>query len=469
MQKLEKAYLQELSPAATPKPVGNKVDVQFNPTTLKLAMANSVDVAHQRGRQVQQYKGTSSTTLSMDLIYDTADEGSDAHPVDVRRKTEAVSKFLLPSGPQSKTSPPRVRFHWGTFIFDGVMASLTEDLDHFAPDGTPLRAKCTISIKEQDPKFEALKSGAGAAGSNTGEGAGGSSNPAAPGSTDNGPTDRSAQAVGGESAADFAARNGLDPAAWRGVAAGIANPLSLPAGLDISFNSGLSAAAGLGVSLGVGVGVGVGLSVEASLGLKADVTFGVSASALAGFALSAAGGVTAAVQTASIVRAEAAASQARSAFGAPAGASGGTGTRGAGSLPAGASGSAASGPSATSQPGAPLVRGASAGTAGGSAPARPAAAGSGSAAPGRPVADPRAASFGYGVPLRPRVTGPADDRPGTSTWIRVGTRPRSAEPRPLSDPTLPRWAGLRPVAAAGSMPGLRTGRAGCGCGCGGRR
>ena len=467
MQKPEKAYLQQLTPAANPTPSGNKVPVQFNPTTLKLAMNNSIDVAHQKGRQVQQYKGTSSTTLTLDLIYDTADEGTDDTPVDVRLKTQEVSKFLLPSGPQSKTSPPRVRFHWGTFVFDGVMASLTEDLDHFSSAGTPLRAKCSITIKEQDPKFEALQSGAGAAGANSGDGAGGSSNPADPGSKDKGPTDRSAQAVGGESAADFAARNGLDPAAWRGVAAGIANPLSLPAGLDISFNSGLSASAGLGASLGVGISAGVGLSVEASLGLQADVSLGVTASASAGFALSAAGGVTAAVQTASIVRTESAAAQARSAFGAPA-APGPAGTRGGGSLPAGGS-SAGGGQAPAAQPAAALVRAASPGTAGGSAPARPVAAGSGSAAPARPVADPRAASFGYGVPLRPLVTGPADDRPGASTWIRVGARPRAAVPDLVSDPTLPGWAGLRPALAGAAVPGMHTGQTGCRCGCGGMR
>src|SRR5258708_8281546 len=286
MQELKKAYLQELSPAANPTPVGPEVPVQFNPSTLKLAMVNSIDVAKQRGRQVQQFNGSNSTTLTLDLIYDTADEGSDGKPVDVRRKTEAVSKFMLPTGPKSKTAPPRVRFHWGTFVCDGVMASMNEDLEHFAPDGTPLRAKCAISIKEQDPKFEALQTGAGAAGTNEGPGAGGASNPADPGGNGKGPTDRSAQAVGGESAADFARRNGLDPAAWRGLAAGIPNPLSLQAGLDISFNSGLSASAGLGASAGIGVGAGVGLSVEASLGLQADVSLGASASPSAGFPLS---------------------------------------------------------------------------------------------------------------------------------------------------------------------------------------
>jgi hypothetical protein len=351
----------------------------------------------------------------------------------------------------------------------------------------PLRAKCSISIKEQDPKFEALESGPGVAGG-TGEGAGAGSNPdpeepppTAPGSTTGSRrTDRTAAAVGGESAADFAARNGLDPSAWRGLAAGIANPLALPAGLDISFNSGLSASAGLGVTLGVGASAGIGLGggLEASLGLQADVSLGVSASASARFALSAAGGVTAAVQTASIVRTEAAASQARAAFGSPPPSAGGAPTRGAGSLPATAVGAVTSGQPAgsvpsTAQPRPSLGR-ASGGAAVSSVIGAAARAGLTSAAgPGRPVADPRATSFGYGVPLRPRVTGPADDRPGASTWIRVGSKPRAAEPVMVADPTLPSWVGLRTLSpdrqSADVMQRRSSRRPGCGCGCGGRR
>jgi len=281
---LAKASLQQLTAGAAPSTTGTAVPVQFNPTTLKLTMTNSIDGGKSRARQVQQYTGTSSTTLGLDLVFDTADEGSTTEAIDVRSKTKEVVRFVLPSGSQNKKAPPRVRFAWGKFVFDGIMSQATEDLDLFSDTGVPLRAKVTISIREQDPKFEALQAGPGAP--VAGEGTGAASNPTdqpppgAPGGQGSGPTDRTAPAIGGESAADFAARNGLDPAAWRGVAAGLDNPLSLPAGLDISFNSGLSAGAGLGVTLGVGVSAGAGISagVDASLGLQADVSLGASAS-----------------------------------------------------------------------------------------------------------------------------------------------------------------------------------------------
>jgi len=476
MMVLKKARLTQLTGAATPVPIGPAFDVQFNPTSLKLTMNNNIDAGRTRGHQVQQYTGTSSTTLAMDLVFDTADEGTDAAPVDVRTKTAKVIKFLLPTA-QSKKAPPRVRFSWGRFIFEGVMFTCTEDLELFSPDGVPLRAKCSVSIKEQDPKYEALQRGPGAAGG-TGEGAGAASNnpgepPAGvPGSTSGSRnTDRTAPALGGESAADFAARNGLDPAAWRGLAADIANPLSLPAGLDISFDSGLSASAGLGVTLGTGASVGVG--VEASLGLQADASLGLSAAVSARFALSAAGGVTAAVQTASIVRTETAASQARAAFGSPSSSGGAAPTRGAGSLPAAAAGALTSGQPAgtvpsTIQQRSSLGRALAVGAA--SAPVGTAAGSglTGAVGPGRPVADPRAATFGYGVPLRPQVTGPADDRPGASTWIRVGAKPRAPEPVMILDPTLPPWVGLRPLSTdrrSGDVvhPVGRCRRAGCDC------
>ena len=76
------------------------VEVQFNPATLSLQMANSIDGGESRGRQTQQYNGTSSTTLSLDLEFDTADEGTTDEPVDVRTRTAAVARC----GPGSSTA-----------------------------------------------------------------------------------------------------------------------------------------------------------------------------------------------------------------------------------------------------------------------------------------------------------------------------------------------------------------------------
>ncbi|MEA2481127.1 MAG: hypothetical protein QOJ07_3049, partial [Thermoleophilaceae bacterium] len=268
MSGLARCELTPISGAANATTTGDPHRAQFNPTSLRMQVTNEVRSGGGRGRQAEQYQGASSTTLSFDLVYDTADEGDSDAPVNVRDRTHEVMQFLLPSG-RSRQAPPRVRFHWGQFVYEGVVTSVTEDLDLFAEDGVPLRSKLSVSIKEQRPEFAALSSGAGA---NDGAGA---RPPVAPpagapgsGSQPSAPPDRSAPAVGGESAADFAARQGLDPAAWRAVAGGLSSPLALEAGVEIDFSATLSVGAAIGVTAGVEIGVGA--SLEASLGLEAS-------------------------------------------------------------------------------------------------------------------------------------------------------------------------------------------------------
>ncbi|MGH3774195.1 MAG: hypothetical protein ACRDRR_00430 [Pseudonocardiaceae bacterium] len=161
MSTLEKAVLEELDKSGK---VTETIPVQFNPASLKLQMTNSTDGAQSRGRQVQQYNGSASTSLSVELEFDTADEGTTAQPLDVRTRTAGVARFVLPGGEGSKQAPPRVQFRWGTLIVAGVMTSLSEEFDLFSADGVPLRAKVGVEIKEQDPKFEALERGPGANG-----------------------------------------------------------------------------------------------------------------------------------------------------------------------------------------------------------------------------------------------------------------------------------------------------------------
>jgi hypothetical protein len=105
--------------------------------------------------------------------------------------------------------------------------------------------------------------------------------------------DRTGIAIGGESAAEFSARMGLDPGAWRGVAGGLDSTLSLDAGAEIDFSSSLTANVGIGAA--VGVEAGASASVEASVGLggesAAPPRAGIAAGTASGMALAAAGGV----------------------------------------------------------------------------------------------------------------------------------------------------------------------------------
>ena len=447
---LAKATLIPLKANAQPTPDGREVEVQFNPASLKLAMTNNVEGGEARRRAAQQFQGTSSTTLSFDLHFDTADEGSNGVFRNVREKSAVIRQFVLPRQSDPSQPPPRVKFHWGDFVFIGIVTGVTEDIDLFSPGGIPLRSKCSVTMKEQDPRFEGLQLGAGARTNLNATKPG--TQPGTP--VDNNPppdpndpatpagTNRTAQAIGGESLADFATRNGLDPSAWRGLASGIDSPLSLPAGKEIDFSSALSAARGVGAALGAAAGAAAG--PEAAVGLAPAP--GGAGALQQGLALSAAGGVGAALQSVEISKSADAAAQARDAFSAQ-------------PSPAPAAAPAAAQPA---QPRAPLQ------ATGMPGPSAQAAAPS---APAPPLADPRAVGFGFGVPLRPTVGRAVRDR---AAVVQGWLPPAGTATRLPRDPTVPRWSLPAPqddVPVPSAAATRSTGDCGCGCGggCGGGR
>jgi len=519
MATLEKATLTPLmGNSSDPDDSKDVVTVQFNPTALHLQVSNSVDGGASQSRQAEAYIGQSSMSLTLELVFDSADEGETEAPVDVRDKVRPLEQFVKPSADGSKDNPSRVRFQWGPTIVDGVMTSLSMDFDLFSSGGVPLRAKVSTAISGQEPKFAALETGPGGAGdAERPPDSGGSGGDTGPGSAGAG-GDKTAAALAGESAADFAARVGLDPAAWRGLSLGLDATLSLQAGVEIDFSAGLSASAGLGVkvgleagasvsldaSFGVSVGGGASASGGAAAGGGAKVSASASASAAAGaaagFALSAAGGVGAAVAAVQIVKAEVAASSTRQAFAAPApapavagsraapasgggaggggaGASSGSSTLGVGSLPAATSAtvsgaaaglvvSAPARPARPEQPRAPLAR-----TGLPSASIQAATA----SAPRPPLPDPRAVSFGFGVPLRARVQGAAEERGGAlGGYVPVSPRRagEAATAPVANDLTSPPWRRLPATtperAAADAAQAKRRPAKPCGCrgGCG---
>jgi Contractile injection system tube protein len=464
MTPLKKATLQEISAGKDAKTLGEPIPVQFNPESLKLSLSNKIEGGDTRGKQTRQYLGKSSTTLSFDLYFDTTDLGTTNEPVSVRTQTALVERFVLPKGTgNKKQKPPKCRFYWGHLQIDGIIDDISIDFELFASDGTPLRAKIGVSIKEQDSKYELLQSERaslpGQPGGGTTRGADNTSPPGAPGvgpgSRGRGPTDSSAQALAGESVADFAARMGLDPSAWRGIAGqlGASSSLSLKAGVSVDFDSTLAAGAGVGVSAGVEFDASA--SVEASFGLDASGGANVSA----GFALSAAGGLGAALETVAIVQAESAAADARRSFG-PAvpptpivrppavNVSAGATAVGPASIPAASTAAIHTAldlppPSITPKPALPdQTRTPLQIAARTSSPSRQRAAPS---APPPPLADPRATSFGLGVPLRPRVGSAADLRAGLTAG-RVPLRPRAPVTSVLdsTNPSDPPWTRLPP-------------------------
>jgi LysM repeat protein len=252
MSELKKARLGEIGSGTGPQQGSNWVDVQFNPTSLRVQISNRTAGGQQSGAQGRQRPGTGEMQVSFDLVFDSADEDG----VDVLKKTAAVERFVRPRSAQpGQEAPPRVVFEWGTFQVQGVMESANLDIDFFDAGGTPLRAKVAVTIKGQDPRWAytaTQTSGAPSAG------AGGSGNPAAgalrppaggagglpagaPGTQgSNAAVDKVVQAMPGESLQQLASRMGLDPSAWRALSAGMDNPLKLSLGQEVPLPSGLS-------------------------------------------------------------------------------------------------------------------------------------------------------------------------------------------------------------------------------------
>src|SRR5262245_14019752 len=77
MTALTKAQLGEITSGDNPTEVaGTLVDVQFNPTTLRVQISNRTAGGQQAGAQARQRPGTGEMQVSFDLVFDTADEGS---------------------------------------------------------------------------------------------------------------------------------------------------------------------------------------------------------------------------------------------------------------------------------------------------------------------------------------------------------------------------------------------------------
>ncbi len=73
-------------------------------------MTNNVDGGNSVTRQAKQGTGRSSDTLTVDLVFDTADEGTTDKAKSVRTLTAQVVQFVRakPAKGKAKQTPPRV-------------------------------------------------------------------------------------------------------------------------------------------------------------------------------------------------------------------------------------------------------------------------------------------------------------------------------------------------------------------------
>lgn len=193
--------------------------VQFNPETLKVTFSNQIAGDDNKGGSAIQFASRGTTKLAFEMWFDvTAPKPDNITVNDVRRLTHEIAQFMKTkkkgSGKKAKYTPPGVRFQWGSFLFEGVMESINENLEFFSEEGIPLRASLSVSLTKQDVDVRFPPTNASAA------------NMPSPG------TQPQRQSNSGDTVQDVVADQGGNPENWQptALANNIENPLRVPTG-----------------------------------------------------------------------------------------------------------------------------------------------------------------------------------------------------------------------------------------------
>ena len=117
--------------------------VLFNPTQYSVDKANQIAEAAIPGLEapILQFVHGNARTLTMDLFFDTYEEGTD-----VRNATDKIYNLLKIDS--STHAPSICSISWGRFRFRGVLDHVSGKFTLFLADGTPVRATLSVVFKE---------------------------------------------------------------------------------------------------------------------------------------------------------------------------------------------------------------------------------------------------------------------------------------------------------------------------------
>ncbi len=186
------------------------LQVQFNPTEFTFSKgAQYAEIGiYGIDSPILQFTQGQTQTFSLELFFDTTEHGMGEGAQDVG---ELIKPFYQLVKIQPEThAPPRIQFNWGEKLsFKAVVEQVQRNYTLFNPEGIPLRATVTLSLKEYrtlQEQVDELKS-----------------------------ADHTKRWVvqRGETLARIAAKEYLDPGMWRVIADAnpeIENPFRVPPG-----------------------------------------------------------------------------------------------------------------------------------------------------------------------------------------------------------------------------------------------
>jgi len=130
-------------------------EVQYNPREFSTSKSVTWQEAENQGQGSNpiQYQKGAPMTVSMELIFDTTNQG------DVSVQSTWVDSLLAftnatedaVDGEQKnlgKKRPPVINFTWGSFALECVIESVNVTYIMFSSSGNPVRAKCQVKLKE---------------------------------------------------------------------------------------------------------------------------------------------------------------------------------------------------------------------------------------------------------------------------------------------------------------------------------
>jgi hypothetical protein len=139
--------------SAQPGGLKKRIKLQFNPNSLDLSGSSTwkyTPTPAERAGGKQEFTGPNPRSLSLEIFLDCSDEPGSG---DVREAVDALFQCLEvePSSRPLRSSPPWVRFEWGTFRtvgFVAYMRDVSASYTLFASNGEPIRATCRLSLEE---------------------------------------------------------------------------------------------------------------------------------------------------------------------------------------------------------------------------------------------------------------------------------------------------------------------------------
>jgi hypothetical protein len=132
-------------------------EVQYNPVNFKFDKPVSWKEHDDQGKEGSlEFQKASPASMSCELTFDTTHDGSDVRTSWVNKLLKLTNPEVSPSKGEAasleKKRPHKVWFVWGQFALLGVIESVNATYIMFAQDGSPLRAKVTVKMKEWNPE-----------------------------------------------------------------------------------------------------------------------------------------------------------------------------------------------------------------------------------------------------------------------------------------------------------------------------